>query len=99
MARKKGKQTVSTNGDRGTHEIDNQTKGLDQVDEGVEYLYIHEPHCYLFSVLYDDDDDAMMHATETVNLSVNLCYLFPSFSSFLPTRRNFNWNSFSLFFA
>lgn len=39
-------------------------------------LYIHEPHCYLFSVLFDDDgdDDAMKHAI----LSFLLCYLFPS---------------------
>lgn len=48
---------------------------------GREFLYIHEPPCYLFSILFDDDGDgdAMRHATEAMVLSVR-CYLFP----FLP---------------
>lgn len=50
-----------------------------------EFLYIHEPHCYLFSVLFDDDgDDAMKHAILSV-----LCYLFPSLLFFFLTTQIF----------
>lgn len=47
-----------------------------------EFLYIHEPHCYLFSVLFDGDGDgdAMMHA-EAMFLLVHR-YLYP----FLPNE-------------
>lgn len=41
-----------------------------------KFLYIHEPHCYLFSVLFDGGD-AMKHATETMVLS-DPYYRFPS---------------------